>query len=70
MPTKLYVGNLAYSVTDSELEQMFAAHGTVQSAQVIMGNRGGTDVHFGRLVVPAIHEGGHQAGLSWRRVCR
>ncbi len=36
MGKKLYVGNLAYSVTDSVLEQMFAAHGTVQSAQVIM----------------------------------
>src|SRR3954467_8961086 len=36
MGKKLYVGNLGYGVTDSELEQMFAAHGTVQSAQVIM----------------------------------
>jgi cold-inducible RNA-binding protein len=36
MGKKLYVGNLAYSVTDGDLEQMFAAHGTVQSAQVIM----------------------------------
>src|SRR2546421_5736007 len=33
MGKKLYVGNLSYSVTDSELEQMFAAHGTVESAQ-------------------------------------
>ena len=36
MGKKLYVGNLAYSVTDGTLEQMFAAHGSVQSAQVIM----------------------------------
>jgi hypothetical protein len=36
MGKKLYVGNLSYEVTDSALEQMFAAHGTVQSAQVIM----------------------------------
>jgi RNA recognition motif-containing protein len=36
MGKKLYVGNLAYGVTDSDLEQMFQAHGTVQSAQVIM----------------------------------
>jgi cold-inducible RNA-binding protein len=33
---KLYVGNLSYDVTDSDLQTMFAAHGTVQSAQVIM----------------------------------
>ncbi len=36
MGRKLYVGNLSYGVTDSDLETMFAAHGTVQSAQVIM----------------------------------
>src|SRR5437764_1077955 len=36
MGTKLYVGNLAYSVTDADLEKLFAAHGTVRSAQVVM----------------------------------
>lgn len=36
MGKKLYVGNLSYDVTDSALQQMFEAHGTVQSAQVIM----------------------------------
>ena len=36
MGKKLYVGNLTYDVTDSALEQLFVAHGTVQSAQVIM----------------------------------
>ena len=36
MGRKLYVGNLAYGVTDSDLQQMFGQHGTVQSAQVIM----------------------------------
>ena len=35
MGTKLYVGNLSYSVTKNDLEQMFAAYGTVASAQVI-----------------------------------
>ncbi len=37
--SKLYVGNLSYSVTDEQLEELFAAHGTVQSANVI-GNKG------------------------------
>jgi RNA recognition motif-containing protein len=32
---KLYVGNLAYSVTHTDLEEWFAQYGTVQSAQVI-----------------------------------
>jgi RNA recognition motif-containing protein len=36
MGKKLYVGNLAYAVTDSDLTEMFSPHGTVQSAQVIM----------------------------------
>ena len=35
MGTKLYVGNLSYDINKSDLEQMFAAHGTVTSAQVI-----------------------------------
>ena len=33
--TKLYVGNLSYDMKKGDLEQMFAAHGTVTSAQVI-----------------------------------
>jgi RNA recognition motif-containing protein len=33
--TKLYVGNLSYDMNKNDLEQMFAAHGTVTSAQVI-----------------------------------
>jgi RNA recognition motif-containing protein len=47
MGKKLYVGNLAYSVTDSDLEQMFAAHGSVQSAQVIMDRDTGRSKGFG-----------------------
>jgi RNA recognition motif-containing protein len=47
MGKKLYVGNLAYSVTDGDLEQMFAAHGTVQSAQVIMDRDTGRSKGFG-----------------------
>jgi len=44
---KLYVGNLAYGVTDRDLETMFAAHGTVQSAQVIMDRETGRSKGFG-----------------------
>jgi cold-inducible RNA-binding protein len=36
MGKQLYVGNLAYSVTDGSLEQMFAEHGNVRSARVIL----------------------------------
>src|SRR5436305_1505112 len=47
MGKKLYVGNLAYSVTDSTLEQLFGQHGTVQSAQVIMDRDTGRSKGFG-----------------------
>ena len=47
MGRKLYVGNLAYTITDSALEQMFAPHGTVQSAQVIMDRDTGRSKGFG-----------------------
>ena len=44
---KLYVGNLTYGVTNETLEQMFAPHGTVQSAQVIMDRDTGRSKGFG-----------------------
>jgi RNA recognition motif-containing protein len=47
MGKKLYVGNLSYDVTDSALEAMFAAHGTVQSAQIIMDRDTGRSKGFG-----------------------
>lgn len=47
MAKKLYVGNLAYTVTDADLEGMFAPHGTVESAQVIMDRDTGRSKGFG-----------------------
>ena len=47
MGRKLYVGNLAYGVTDSDLEKLFATHGTVASAQVIMDRDTGRSKGFG-----------------------
>ena len=47
MGKKLYVGNLSYDVTDSDLEAMLAAHGTVQSAQVISDRATGRSKGFG-----------------------
>src|SRR3954469_9019546 len=44
---KLYVGNLAYGVTNTDLETMFSPHGTVQSAQVIMDRDTGRSKGFG-----------------------
>ena len=47
MPSKLYVGNLAYSVTNRDLEQLFSQAGTVQSAAVIMDKFSGQSKGFG-----------------------
>jgi RNA recognition motif-containing protein len=47
MGKKLYVGNLTYGVNDGDLQQLFAAHGTVQSAQVIMDRDTGRSKGFG-----------------------
>src|SRR5438067_12941333 len=47
MGRKLYVGNLTYGVTDRGLQRLFEAHGTVQSAQVIMDRDTGRSKGFG-----------------------
>ena len=47
MGRKLYVGNLGYGVTDSELTKLFEPHGTVESAQVIMDRDSGRSKGFG-----------------------
>ncbi|NJN40319.1 MAG: RNA-binding protein, partial [Gammaproteobacteria bacterium] len=47
MGTRLYVGNLSYNLGKNELEQMFAAHGTVVSAQVITDRDTGRSKGFG-----------------------
>jgi RNA recognition motif-containing protein len=47
MGSKLYVGNLSYGTTSSDLEQLFAKHGTVQSAEVISDRETGRSKGFG-----------------------
>src|ERR1035441_8480580 len=47
MGSKLYVGNLSYNTTSSDLEQLFAAHGSVQSAEVIADRETGRSKGFG-----------------------
>jgi RNA recognition motif-containing protein len=59
---KLYVGNLAYGVRDSDLEDLFSAHGTVQSAQVITDRSTGTSKGFGFVEMGTDQEA--QAAIS------
>jgi RNA recognition motif-containing protein len=60
--TKLYVGNLAYSVDKSNLEEMFADFGTVASAQVIMDRETGRSKGFGFVEMGSEQEA--QAAIS------
>ena len=46
MGRKLYVGNLGYDVNDDQLSQLFSAHGTVDSASVIMDRSTGRSKGF------------------------
>lgn len=56
MGKKIYVGNLAYGVSSSDLQQMFEPHGTVQSAQVIMDRDTGRSKGFGFVEMDTDHE--------------
>ena len=47
MAKKLYVGNLSYDTTDSDLQNLFEPHGAVQSAQVIKDRDTGRSKGFG-----------------------
>lgn len=47
MPTKLYVGNLAYSVTNEDLEGLFSQAGKVDSAVVVVDKFSGQSRGFG-----------------------
>ena len=47
MGSKLYVGNLSYNATGSDLEQLFAQHGQVSSAEIIADRDTGRSKGFG-----------------------
>jgi RNA recognition motif-containing protein len=62
MGKKLYVGNLGYNVTSSDLEQLFAAHGTVRSAEVIQDRTTGGSKGFGFVEMES--DGEAQAAIA------
>jgi RNA recognition motif-containing protein len=47
MQVKLFVGNLAWTIDDQQLEQLFSQHGDVQSARVINDRDTGRSRGFG-----------------------
>ena len=48
----IYVGNLPYGMDDAALEALFAEHGEVSSAQVIMDRDTGRSRGFGFVEMP------------------
>ena len=47
METKLYVGNLAYKTTETDLEELFSQAGTVKSVALIKDRETGRSKGFG-----------------------
>jgi RNA recognition motif-containing protein len=62
MGSKLYVGGLPYSVTEGSLRELFAAHGTVESANVIADKFTGQSRGFGFVEMSSNSEA--QAAIS------
>jgi RNA recognition motif-containing protein len=56
MGAKVYVGNLSFDTQDADLQEMFAAHGSVTSAQVIMDRDTGRSKGFGFVEMSAASE--------------
>ena len=54
---ELYVGNLAWSITDEALSNLFAAHGTVSRAKVVMDRDTGRSRGFGFVTMANDSEG-------------
>ncbi len=48
----IYVGNLSYETNEAELRDLFAAHGTVASARVVMDKFSGQSKGFGFVEMP------------------
>jgi RNA recognition motif-containing protein len=62
MGKKVYVGNLDYGVDNSALEELFSAHGTVESANVIQDRDTGRSKGFGFVEMSSEEEA--QAAIS------
>ena len=56
MEKKLFVGNLPYTMTDTDLEQTFAEYGSVQSAVVIRDRETGRSRGFGFVEMASSEE--------------
>jgi RNA recognition motif-containing protein len=53
----IYIGNLPYSISEDELRDLFAAHGEVSSANIIMDRDSGRSKGFGFVEMPDTAQG-------------
>jgi RNA recognition motif-containing protein len=58
----IYVGNLPYSATDPDLQELFEQHGKVTSARVILDRMSGRSKGFGFIEMP--EQGEAQAAID------
>ncbi len=56
MSQKLYVGNLSYDVSSSDLQDLFSPHGTVESVDVISDRETGQSKGFGFVAMSTAEE--------------
>lgn len=57
MASKLYVGNLSSDTTGPQLGQLFAQHGAVESAEVVLDSETGEGKGFGFVQMGSAQEG-------------
>ena len=56
MSTKLFVGNLSFNTTENELQEAFAAHGTVVEANLMMDRMSGRSRGFAFITMSTPEE--------------
>jgi RNA recognition motif-containing protein len=56
MSTKLFVGNLSFDTTENDLQDAFAAHGTVLEANLMMDRVSGRPRGFGFITMSTPEE--------------
>ncbi len=59
---EIYVGNLPWSMTEQDVQQLVAAHGTVERAKLVMDRETGRSRGFAFITMPSNEEG--QAAIA------
>jgi RNA recognition motif-containing protein len=68
MSKKLFVGNLSFNTTEDQLRELFAQHGTVISAKLVMDRETGRSRGFGFIEMNEADVAKAQAALNGQQV--